>query len=667
MKFVRSLQNEIVISFILLAMFPSLIGGGVTLIYFQNMMEKEAQQNLQHVTALWDLATDQWYQNAAKDIRQLANTPDLWQAEEFAQRSLFEPDHYAGIWQLNSEGQLLQTIKSGELPEETKWETLEEFNQAELGPLQLLESGTIVLPIRVDVANEELIGRDQTNSYLLALLSSQSMMELFTGKNQDGQSRGFFADSKGNVLSFIPDRSLSDETWQLIGNCREEVTGSGIVVNDFGDDVVTAYRWLGYPNACLIVEVDREIAIGKLGVRLPLLVALILGIIIGISLLGVRFLSRHLMQPINELVGIVNKVADGDFTSRPKESQLVEIKKLHRAFTDMANSLETYNRYLEERVSQRTLELNEKNLQLRETMRLLDEEKKKQVQQAYNAGIVEHAISVLHNIGNAITPLAVRLQKLHQNKVESQFSSYLQQLCSLLEQHQSDLEDFFCSSRGQQFLPFLKQLTQTSDQQKEDELKSMDVMAHQLDHITEIIALQQKYATQQSNTEEIQISQVIDDAMEMMKPAFDKRNIIVLEEVQPELPRIQNDPNKLVQIFMNLFKNSIESIDQCLRAPKEGYQGRVRVGVGTVGVDQLHIYVKDNGQGAEPESLKRAFEFGYSTKKRGSGFGLHDCANFIRFHKGTVELTSEGIGKGATITFTLPITKSKNEKDEQGA
>ena len=667
MKFVRSLQNEIVISFILLAMFPSLIGGGVTLIYFQNMMEKEAQQNLQHVTALWDLATDQWYQNAAKDIRQLANTPNLWQAEEFAQRSLFEPDHYAGIWQLNSEGQLLQTIKSGELPEETRWETLKEFNQAELGPLQLLESGTIVLPIRVDVANEELIGRDQTNSYLLALLSSQLMMELFTGKNQDGQSRGFFADSKGNVLSFIPDRSLSDETWQLIENCREEVTGSGIVVNDFGDDAVTAYRWLGYPNACLIVEVDREIAIGKLGARLPLLFALILGIIIGISLLGVRFLSRHLMQPINELVGIVNKVADGDFTSRPKESQLVEIKKLHRAFTDMANSLETYNRYLEERVSQRTLELNEKNLQLRETMRLLDEEKKKQVQQAYNAGIVEHAISVLHNIGNAITPLAVRLQKLHQNKVESQFSSYLQQLCSLLEQHQSDLEDFFCSSRGQQFLPFLKQLTQTSDQQKEDELKSMDVMAHQLDHITEIIALQQKYATQQSNTEEIQISQVIDDAMEMMKPAFDKRNIIVLEEVQPELPRIQNDPNKLVQIFMNLFKNSIESIDQCLRAPKEGYQGRVRVGVGTVGVDQLHIYVKDNGQGAEPESLKRAFEFGYSTKKRGSGFGLHDCANFIRFHKGTVELTSEGIGKGATITFTLPITKSKNEKDEQGA
>ena len=667
MKFVRSLQNEIVISFILLAMFPSLIGGGVTLIYFQNMMEKEAQQNLQYVTELWDLATDQWYQNAAKDIRQLAYTPNLWQAEEFAQRSLFEPDHYAGIWQLNSEGQLLQTIKSGELPEETRWETLVEFNQAELGPLQLLKSGTIVLPIRVDVANEELIGRDQTNSYLLALLSSQSMMELFTGKNRDGQSRGFFADSKGNVLSFMPDRTLSDETWQLIGNCREEFTGSGIVVNDFGDDVVTAYRWLGYPNACLIVEVDREIAIGKLGTRLPLLVALILGIIIGISLLGVRFLSRHLMQPINELVGIVNKVADGDFTSRPKESQLVEIKKLHRAFTDMANSLETYNRYLEERVSQRTLELNEKNLQLRETMRLLDEEKKKQVQQAYNAGIVEHAISVLHNIGNAITPLAVRLQKLHQNKVDSQFSSYLQQLCSLLEQHQSDLGDFFSSSRGQQFLPFLKQLTQTSDQQKEDELKSMDVMAHQLDHITEIIALQQKYATQQSSTEEIQISQVIDDAMEMMKPAFDKRNIIVLEEVQPELPRIQNDPNKLVQIFMNLFKNSIESIDQCLRAPVEGYQGTVKVGVGTVGVDHLHIYVKDNGQGAEPESLKRAFEFGYSTKKRGSGFGLHDCANFIRFHKGTVELTSEGIGKGATITFTLPITKSKNEKDEQEA
>ncbi len=36
--------------------------------------------------------------------------------------------------------------------------------------------------------------------------------------------------------------------------------GSGVVVNDLGDEVVTAYRWLGYPNACLVIEVDREIA-----------------------------------------------------------------------------------------------------------------------------------------------------------------------------------------------------------------------------------------------------------------------------------------------------------------------------------------------------------------------------------------------------------------------
>ena len=100
-------------------------------------------------------------------------------------------------------------------------------------------------------------------------------MELFTARNQDGQSRGFLADSAGNLLSFMPDRSVSEETWQLIENCRDQITGSGVVVNDFGDDVVTAFRWLGYPNACLVIEVDREIAIGKLGVRLPLLVALI--------------------------------------------------------------------------------------------------------------------------------------------------------------------------------------------------------------------------------------------------------------------------------------------------------------------------------------------------------------------------------------------------------
>ena len=70
------------------------------------------------------------------------------------------------------------------------------------------------------------------------------------------------------------------------------------------------------------------------------------------------------------------------------------------------------------------------------------------------------------------------------------------------------------------------------------------------------------------------------------------------------------------------------------------------------------MYVEDNGQGAEPESLKRAFEFGYSTKKRGSGFGLHDCANFIRFHKGVVELTSEGL-KGGKDHFHSSIHQIK--------
>lgn len=64
--------------------------------------------------------------------------------------------------------------------------------------------------------------------------------------------------------------------------------------------------------------------------------------------------------------------------------------------------------------------------------------------------------------------------------------------------------------------------------------------------------------------------------------------------------------------------------------------------------------VVDNGVGIAPESLERVFEFGYTTKKKGHGFGLYSSALAAKEMNGSLHVQSEGLGKGATCTLELP-------------
>ena len=656
MKYKRSLQNEIILSFVLLTLIPSFIGGGLALIYARQSLEKVAQKELRSTTQLWGTSIQQWSDAAALEVQLLAFALESSRSEARIKEAVMKM-RYAGLWQLDQDFTIVETIQPGTLPTALDWKATHVYQGVELGAIQKLSDGHAVLPIRAFLPQSP-------ERHLLALLHAHKIPDLSEDLVEPEAAIGFLLNDEGALLDFDRGRELMSEERELVSNCQDQQFGSGVFENEQGQDMVLAFRWLEFPGACLLVEQELDSTLGYTAGQLPLLLLLIEFGIIGISLLIARFLARRLLQPIRELIGVVHRVAEGDFTGKPTDSPLEEIQKLHRAFIDMANSLETYNRFLEERVSQRTLELSERNLQLRETMRQLEEERKKQLQQAYNAGMVEHAISVLHNIGNAITPLVVRVQKLHKEKAQSQLTVYLRQLCDLLSQHEQDLTTFFASPRGQQFLPFLRQLTQTSQEQAEEEMKTMDNMSNQLAHITEIIALQQKYAHHQGVEEELQIVEVIEDALEMMQPAFDKRNIQVQREFAANLPKMKNDSNKLVQIFMNFFKNSIESIDQQLQQDDQPhFEGRIRVEAKLLEDRQLQLTVEDNGSGADPDTLLHAFEFGFSTKKRGSGFGLHDCANFIRSHKGQIEITSPGLGQGARVSFTLPLAKPANSED----
>ena len=109
------------------------------------------------------------------------------------------------------------------------------------------------------------------------------------------------------------------------------------------------------------------------------------------------------------------------------------------------------------------------------------------------------------------------------------------------------------------------------------------------------------------------------------------------------------------------IKNAVESIDdQMDKTPQ--MKPIIEIQAYWYDREKIGVFFKDSGVGISDEELSHVFEFGYTTKTKGSGFGLHDCLNFIHFIKGELKLTSPGPGLGATVEIIFPDTTSEEIK-----
>ncbi len=86
----------------------------------------------------------------------------------------------------------------------------------------------------------------------------------------------------------------------------------------------------------------------------------------------------------------------------------------------------------------------------------------------------------------------------------------------------------------------------------------------------------------------------------------------------------------------------------------------IEVGHGARGRREIvEVSVADNGRGIAPENLSKVFDPFFTTKEvgKGTGLGLPICQSIVEQHGGTIEIKSEGIGKGALVTVKLPVQR----------
>ncbi len=366
---------------------------------------------------------------------------------------------------------------------------------------------------------------------------------------------------------------------------------------------------------------------------------LVLGFIIAV------LLTRSFVRVTQALHIGVQQVAGGELDRKISLRGMVcaEFAGLVDSFNTMTEKLrlsyrqlDDYSKSLEEKVSERTKALHEAQGMM--------------VQQAHEAGLAEMAVGVLHNIGNAITPAQVGTTALSHHLAESPLRTRLSQsLAPLLEYLHGKRE---MDARGKERLcQILTLLPESIVEEFDLAISELHDISSKHRHIENIINLQMRYARLLDNPVEIDINRLAQDAMNILAEAINKRQIKLTMNLS-KTPPVRAEETKLLQVMVNLIKNGYEAMDSRTDGNRE-----LVVTTGMRGGKPPFVFfsVRDTGCGFREEEKNRFFTFGYSTKERGSGFGLHSCANYMSANHGSIEAVSPGPGLGAQFTLLLPV------------
>jgi len=262
--------------------------------------------------------------------------------------------------------------------------------------------------------------------------------------------------------------------------------------------------------------------------------------------------------------------------------------------------------------------------------------------------MAEIATNVLHNVGNVLNSANISASVAADKVRDFKFST-LERVAVMLGA-QKDLPAFFAAGRRGADLPaFLKSVAERFEADRAAALGELEALRQHIEHINEIVAMQQSYANACGVTEVLPLADLIEDAIRLNAGAIARHGLQIVRDYA-DLPSAPVDRHKLLQILINLIRNAKYALDDGAPAEK-----RLTLSLGLNQSGRAEITVRDNGVGIPAENLTRIFEHGFTTRKNGHGFGLHGSANAAREMGGSLTARSDGLGCGAAFTLELPL------------
>lgn len=193
---------------------------------------------------------------------------------------------------------------------------------------------------------------------------------------------------------------------------------------------------------------------------------------------------------------------------------------------------------------------------------------------------------------------------------------------------------------------------------KEAEL--LNLALQECKRMSNLIAnLQDFYRPSTGRLEPLNLHEVLDALLLMVKKDFHIRKLVVVKDFARNLPTVTGIVDQLKQVFLNLLKNAA---DAC-----EG-GGTIAITTDVVDRGNVAVHIRDNGVGIDPADLGHIFQPFFTTKsrKKGTGLGLSVSYGIIKEHGGEIVVRSER-GSGSLFSVILPVNREHHEQEEHSA
>jgi signal transduction histidine kinase len=371
-------------------------------------------------------------------------------------------------------------------------------------------------------------------------------------------------------------------------------------------------------GAPLLIKAKTARSISAIG-KTTLLLAAVSTFITAMLVMGVIWvmLTRLIVAPLNKLTNHVVEVGrTGDLSKRMALERDDEIGVLAKEFDAATEQLGNVRRRL--------------------------------VEDSYQSGMAEIAAGVIHNVRNALSPVVVTVSHLSEVAVMPP-ATHLDAAFKDLKSEKTDPERRFM------LVEYVEAAMKAMLERGQRFAEDLRIVADQNRHIEQILQDHSALSMEKRRFEPVQLSAVIQEAQRLL-PANGSAIVDVrVADTINQMPAVHGHPIVIAQILGNLMVNAAEAIQETGRV-----SGRIEIDAELElenGRECVHLAVKDNGNGIEPEVLKNLFGRGFSTKKaKTGGIGLHWSANSIATMGGRMYAKSKGIGRGATFHLILPVS-----------
>lgn len=451
------------------------------------------------------------------------------------------------------------------------------------------------------------------------LRTNQGIMMLAAAPVLDGSGTGrpLGMVLMGRLLTPAQVQQIGAQAQASLAMLPQPIGAERIAETDMSTQVFKSFADIyGRPVMSLRVEVPRRITARGHGAVTYASLYLI-GAAVTVLVLLVIALNRIVLRPLARVTRHAVAVGEGtDLTVRLNIPGHDEIAKLAGEFDRMV-----------ERVAQSRRQL---------------------VDQSFQAGFAELAKGVLHNLGNAMTPLGVRLSKLGDRLRDAPAGDVELALAELTSgaaagERRADLEEFVRLG--------CRELAAAV----KDARAEIEVVQRQATIVQTALSELMRSTRNTHVIESVRLPELVAQTLEIVPDSARQRLVVNTDESLKKIGAVQVARTVLRLILQNLIINAADAVRDAGRD-----KGVLHFGAEIIvdaGSDQLHLHCQDDGVGIAADNLQRVFDKGFSTKSRETnyGIGLHWCANAISALGGRIWAASEGPGRGASMHLLLPL------------